>query len=313
MVFTVAGALLPVFGLILLGYVCGRVNVLGDRAFEVLNRFVIAITLPILTFRTLAHMDASDLAVPAMVGAVLGGAFITYALGYWIERYAGQNAAEANIVGLSASFSNTGFIGLPVALLVFGQASLGPVAVTMALYSSIVFGIAVLLSEMALHQQAGWAVSLRHAGAAIVRSPLIIMSVVGVFWACLGLPLSGPVDVLLQTLASATAPCALMAIGLFIAIPRETAAPAPIVRVTVMKLVAHPLITAGVILMSPPMPVLWKAVAILMAAMPCGAASFVIAGKAGRWAMEVSARAVTLTTVLASLTLIPFIWWLAMA
>ena len=63
MAVTIFGALMPVFGLILIGYICGRYDILGDRAFEVLNRFVIVITLPILTFRSIAHMDPRNLAV----------------------------------------------------------------------------------------------------------------------------------------------------------------------------------------------------------------------------------------------------------
>lgn len=310
MAMMIVGALAPVFGLILLGYGCGRYQVLGDRGFEVLNRFVITVTLPVLTFRTIARMDAGDLAVPSMIIAVLGGAFATYALGFAIERWQGRSAAEANIAGLSACFSNTGFVGLPVALLAFGQTALAPVAVAMVLYAAVVFTVAVLLSELTGNHTAGIAGGLKLATRAVARSPLITLSALGVIWAMLRLPLSGPLDVLLQTLASATAPCALTAIGLFMALPRESAAPGPISRITLMKLVVHPLITAGILMLLPPLPPMWAAMAILMAAMPCGATSFVLAGKAGRWAMELSAWTVTLTTTLAALSLIPIIWWL---
>lgn len=307
---TIVGALLPVFGLIVLGVYLGRIDLLGARAFEVLNRFVIAVTLPVLTFRTLARSDAADLAVPAMIAAVLGGAFLVYALGYAIERFAGRTAAEANIAGLASCFSNTGFVGLPVALLAFGEAALAPVAVTMALYAAVVFGVGVAISELAREQPGGAAAALRRAARAMMRSPLIMLSVLGVGWAMLGLPLSGPFDTLLATLASATAPCALVAIGLFIAQPRAEAAPAPIARVVTMKLVVHPLVTFALLLMLPPIPPLWGAMAVLMAAMPSGATSFVLAGGAGRWAMELSAWAVLLTTTLAALTLIPVLWLL---
>lgn len=308
MLMVILGALLPVFGLILLGFGCGRSQLLGDRAFEVLNRFVIMITLPVLTFRTLATMDPADLAVPSMLGAVLGGAFITYALGFHIERAFGRSRAEANIAGLSSSFSNTGFVGLPVATLAFGPAVLGPVAVTMALYAAVVFGVAVLLSELVSDADHGLRESGLRACRAILKTPLIIMSVAGAIWAIIGLPMTGPMDIFLQTLAGATAPCALVAIGLFISLPRQSAAPAPITRVVVLKLLVHPLITALLLFILPPMPPMWASMAILMAAMPAGASSFVLAGGAGRWAMELSAWAVTLTTSLAALTLVPILW-----
>jgi len=264
----------------------------------------------VLTFHTLARMDPGDLARPAMILAVLGGAFLTYALAYSVERIAGRTTAEANIAGLASCFSNTGFVGLPVALLAFGPASLAPGAVTMALYASVVFGVAVLLSEMAAGDGGGVIAGFRRTGGALVRSPLIMLALLGIAWSIARLPLSGPFDTMLATLAGATAPCALVAIGLFIALPRQSAAPAPIARVVLLKLVGHPLATAGLIVLLPPMPPLWGTIAILMAAMPSGSTSFVLAGRAGQWAMELSAWAVLLTTSLAAVSLVTALWLL---
>lgn len=304
------GALAPVFGLVLIGYVCGRNGILGDRAFEVLNRFVIAVTLPVLTFRSIAHMDPGSLAIPGMFVAVAGGALLIYAIGFALERRLGRSPGEANIAALSACFSNTGFIGLPIAQLAFGRESVAPVAVSMLIYSVIVFTVGVAMSEISAHRDHGIAAGLRIAGRSIVRSPLIVLAVTGVFWSVLRLPLSGPADVLLATLAQATAPCALTAIGTFMALPRRDAASGPIGRVVALKLVAQPLLTAGLLWLLPPIPPLWAKVAILMAAMPCGASGFVLAGKAGRWAMELSAWAITLTTAAAAGSLFVILWWL---
>lgn len=307
---SIVGAVFPVFGLVVLGVVLGRIDLLGPRAFEVLNRFVIAVTLPVLTFRTLAGTDPADLATPSMIAAVLGGAFIIYAMGYASARLSGRTMAEANIAGLAGCFSNTGFVGLPVALLAFGPGSLAPVAVAMALYSTVVFGVAVTLSETGSPAGGGIGAGLARAGRAMVRTPLIILSALGVLCAMLDLPLTGPLDTLLATLAGATAPCALVAIGIFIALPREEAAATPIARAVVLKLVLHPLATFGLLLLLPPIPPLWGATAVLMAAMPSGATSFVLAGGAGRWAMELSAWTVILTTTLAAVSLIPILWML---
>lgn len=312
MAMTILGALVPVFGLILLGYGCGRTNLLGDRAFEVLNRFVIAITLPVLTFRSIAQMDPRDLAMPQMFIAVIGGALTTYAVGFAIEKWLGRTSSEANIAGLCGCFSNTGFVGLPVALLTFGQASVAPVAVAMLIYSAVIFTVSMVISEMASNHGHGTWKGIALAAKAVSRNSLILLAVMGVIWSVLRLPLTGPIDVLLETLAQATAPCALTAIGIFIALPRQSAAPAPIGRSITLKLAVHPLITAGYVMLLPPMPSLWAKTAILMAAMPCGASSFVLAGKAGRWAMELSAWAVTLTTTLAALSLIAVLWSLGL-
>lgn len=306
----ILNALLPVFGLILVGHACGRYHILGDRAFEVLNRFVIAITLPILTFRSIAHMDPRDLAVPGMFAAVTLGALTTYAIGFTVERRFGRSAGEANIAALCACFSNTGFIGLPIAVLALGRESIAPVAVTMLIYSSIVFTVGMIMSEVTATHGHGMKAGLKLAARSVLRNPLILLSLAGVAWSKFHLPLAGPADQLLETLAQATAPCALTAIGIFTALPRENASPGPIGRVVALKLLGQPLITAAILWLLPPIPPLSAKVAILMAAMPSGASSFVLAGKAGRWAMELSAWAVTLTSTLASLSLIAVLWWL---
>jgi len=310
MAVTIFGALMPVFGLILIGYICGRYDILGDRAFEVLNRFVIVITLPILTFRSIAHMDPRNLAVPGMFAAVILGALSTYAIAFAIARWLGRSGANANIAALCSCFSNTGFIGLPIATLAWGPEAVAPVSVTMLIYSAIVFTVGLVMSEVTATESHGVATGLKLAARSTVRSPLILLAVAGCAWSVLRLPLTGPVDVLLATLAQATAPCALTAIGIFIALPRRTATPGPIGRVVALKLLVQPVITAAILWMLPPIPPLWTKVAILMAAMPCGASSFVLAGKAGRWAMELSAWAVMLTTTMASLSLIGVLWWL---
>ena len=310
MIMTTIGALAPVFGIILLGYLCGKANVLGEGAFEVLNRFVITITLPVLTFLSIARMPPQSLLVPAMPIAVVGGALIAYAIGFLVESRLGRKMAEANIAALCACFSNTGFIGLPIAVLTFGKAAIAPVAVTMLLYSAVIFTLSVVVSEVAAHRERGALHGLRVAGRAVMRNPLILLSSLGMAWSLLRLPLGGPMDTLLSTLAQATAACALTAIGMFISLPRRTARPGPIARAVVLKLAIHPLITAGLVFTVAPLPPLWAAVAVLMAAMPCGATSFVLAGKAGAWAQELSAWTVTLTTVLAAITLLPILWLL---
>ena len=144
-----------------------------------------------------------------------------------------------------------------------------------------------------------------------MRNPIIISAVLGVAWAASGLPLSGPADVMFEMLAGATAPCALIAIGLFLSRPRTSISPAVMGRIVSLKLVGQPLVTAGLLMLLPPLPPLWAKIAILMAAMPAGTSSFMLAGGAGERAREMSAWTIILTTSCAAATLVPILWLLA--
>jgi predicted permease len=307
---TILLTLVPVFGLILVGFACaGRLG-LSEHGFEILNRFVISLALPALTFRTIAHMRAVDLAQPSMLVALIGGALAIYAVSFALERELGRSAAHANIVALASCYSNTAFIGLPIAIIVFGPAALGPVTLAGAVYAAVIFGAGVLVGEVSGSQQSSRLAGVQAAMRAVSRNPLIIGAVAGIAWAILGLPLSGPVDMLLETLAAATPACALISIGLFIARKNPPAAHAVTARIVIFKLLVHPLVTLVLISLLPPMPPLWAKVAVLMAAMPTGTSSFVLAGNAGQWALQTSARAIILTVLFSAVSLLGVGWFL---
>ena len=73
-------------------------------------------------------------------------------------------------------------------------------AIVIALNAAVIFGFAVLVAEVAGNSGRGLAGAGR-AALAVVRNPLILSGALGVLWASLGLVLSGPLDVLLATLA----------------------------------------------------------------------------------------------------------------
>ncbi|WP_175227159.1 AEC family transporter, partial [Paraburkholderia humisilvae] len=56
--------LIPVFALILAGFVCRRRNLLGPTAASELNRFVVWLALPALLFDTMAHSTWHQLDQP---------------------------------------------------------------------------------------------------------------------------------------------------------------------------------------------------------------------------------------------------------
>jgi len=312
MLLTILSALAPIFGLILVGFGCARHKLLPETAFEVLNRLVISLTLPVLTFRSIAQMAAHDLASPQMIVAVAGGALAVYAVGFALEYARGKDPVRANIAALAACYSNTAFVGLPIAAILLGPGAIGPATLAGTLYAGVVFTTGVLVGELADNAGGARQQALRAAVTAVARSPLILGAVAGIVWALLGLPLAGPADTLLSTLAAATPACALISIGLFMGRANPPAERPVIARIALLKLIIHPLLTLGLVLVLPPMPPLWAKVAVLMAAMPTGTSSFVLAGRAGSWALQTSARAILVTVALAAVTLVPVVWLVLM-
>jgi malonate transporter len=59
-------AVLPIFALILAGWVCARRGILGPAATESLNNFTVWLALPALLFQAMADITASQIDIRAI-------------------------------------------------------------------------------------------------------------------------------------------------------------------------------------------------------------------------------------------------------
>jgi len=109
----VAEAVLPLFALILAGYVCGWRGLFGPGATNALNLFVVWLALPALLFQALAEARWSELDRPAFVAAIALGMLATFVP--WVAMARRRKPLpDASIEALAASYPNTGFMGVPL-------------------------------------------------------------------------------------------------------------------------------------------------------------------------------------------------------
>ncbi len=138
----------------------------------------------------------------------------------------------------------------------------------------------------------------------LVTNPLLIAPVIGALFLAFAVPVPAPLDNFLTLLGGAASPCALVALGLFIAERHEGARPsaATVGCLVGLKLVLQPLVTwflaTRLFALSTPL----TATAVLMAALPTGTGPFMIAEFYGREA-GITARVVLISTVLSLLTI----------
>ena len=75
-------AALPVFALILTGWLAARWRVLGEGATDALNRYVVYLSLPALLFRAMTQVDLAHMAHWGFVGAFAGGIAVTFLVSF---------------------------------------------------------------------------------------------------------------------------------------------------------------------------------------------------------------------------------------
>ncbi|MFT4132861.1 AEC family transporter [Labrys sp. (in: a-proteobacteria)] len=296
---------LPVFALILAGWLARRSNALGPHATREVNRLVVYLALPALLFDIMANADPARIWQPGFILAFALGCALIFVLALTIRLRQGCHLADAAIDGLNAGYANTGFMGFPLILAVVGQSGMAPTLVATIVTVCVLFAVAIVLIEASLQSQARRRDIARKTLLALIRNPLLVAPALGALVMVSGWPLPQTLDRFLKLLGGAASPCALIALGLFLAENTGRAAEAgrKVEALLIgLKLVAHPVATW--VIAAPILGLAPDAVhtAVLLAALPTGTGPFMLAEFYGRQAL-VTSRVVLATTILSVATL----------
>ena len=278
--------LTPVFGLIFLGWFLRRQKRLGEYAATELNRFVVWLCLPALLFYAMATSPISEIWNPGFVAAfTLSTMAVFTATLLWRIKHHGL--AVAGLDALSASYANTGYVGIPICLFVLGDAGLAPALISSLIVVSVLFAIAVICVEISLQKGQGAGAALRKVSVALLKNPLIVSPFLGVIWNLAQLPLPDLASTFLQLIGDATVPCALVSLGAFLA-HKQPGSSQGAVPLVLIKLIVHPALTWLLAYHVFHLPPLWASAAVLLAALPTGTGPYMLAELYGQEASVVS-------------------------
>ncbi|MEC9369304.1 MAG: AEC family transporter [Pseudomonadota bacterium] len=294
---------LPVFAIIAAGFACGHYRLLGPDSSEALNRFVYWVALPVLLFRAMATVDIGVVFEPGFLSAYVLGQMLVWLLALFLARTLyGRGLAEGAMHGMSGVYGNTGYMGIPLALAAYGEPAAVPTILVTVINAVLIVAVAAILIEIGQSRGGG----LRRLGAdiglSLARNPMLISALLGMVWAATGAPLPGPLDGFTRILGAAAGPCALFAIGLFLVGRPLREGLSEVGCMTVLKLLVQPAVTAVLVLYVFDVDPLWAVIAILMAATPTGAGSFVLAQAYGLYVQRTSS-VILISTVLSIFTL----------
>jgi len=272
--------ILPVFALVLIGWI-GRVRqLLSPAAFQGLRDVVFFLAMPALLFSAIVNAPPFDLV--AVTSVYFTASLSIFACGFAFARLLRCPLATAAMLGLNSAYGNTVMVGIPVIVAALGPEALPSLLAIVALHSAILLPLASALVEMDRGGRRSWT-AMAGAVAAALRNPIIVSIFVAFLWRAAHLSLPDPVGELLRLLSAASTPLALICLGGSLPPLNARALDAEAGRL------AH--------LQGLPL-----TVAILLGAMPTGANAFLLARHDERLA-EVSAATVVVTTLLSPLTL----------
>jgi predicted permease len=195
---------------IAVGWVVGRVGILGPEGAGVLSRLSFYVATPALLLLTLADADPRVLVSAALVGTA-GSAVLSALLYVGVARWRWRlPAAELTTGGLASSYVNAGNLGVPISVYVLGDASfVAPVLLFQVLVLAPV-GLAVLAGSRTTEE----APPRRRTLTQPLRTPVVVGCALGVLLAATGVTLPPLVLEPVHLVAALAVPAALLAYGM---------------------------------------------------------------------------------------------------
>ena len=293
---------LPFFALIGTGWLAGRLRVFPPEATSWLTRFVFFFALPAMLFNFSATLDLGALFDLRFVLAYLAGSLLVWVLVYAVARGNGTPVLDAAMLANTGMTGNTGFLGVPMLVVLLGPPAIGPVLMVLTLDMVVFSTLITLIIAAARHGRLGPG-TLVPVIKGIVGNPMIVSMLAGLTWSALHLPMPAPAAEFLTLLGGAATPGALFAIGASLA-HRLMRRPGAALGLSFAKLVLHPAAVGVAALLLAVDPVA-AGVMVAAAALPVAGNVYILAHHFGIAQERVSAAILISTAI--SIATIPYV------
>jgi predicted permease len=306
----IAELILPVFAVILTGWIVGYTGYLSRALSDALIHFAYNIAMPALLIVTIAQEPGHSLIAWRFLVAFGGGSLLCFMLVFGIMSIHGsRSVASRTMHGMAASMTNTGFVALPVLQAIYGHRAVLPAAIATVFVAVVMFPVAMVLLELGQRDGHGSGTASMVTVRRILLNPMVISTLVGMLLSVIGLRLPRPVSAYLGILADALTPCALFAIGLGLSISGLRANIGRASVLSAVKLIVMPLIVYG-LSVSLGLDPLYTIAAVICAAVPTAKTVYILAGEYRCEEMLV-ASTVSMTTLASIVSLVAWLYGLS--
>jgi hypothetical protein len=296
----VIAALLPVFLLIVLGFILKRSLMRLDTQWHGLERLTYYVLFPMLLIQTLVKADLTKVPVAGVGGALmlsaLAMALLCLAIRPWLSGLAIDGPAFTSLFQGAIRWQT--YVALAVSSNLYGDTGLALASVAMVAIIPLVnvFSVAVLAHYASPEKQSARAIVMT-----VVRNPLIWACAIGMALNVLHAPLPKIWHEVADSLGRSSLAIGLLVTGAGLHLegllrPRAAAAIGVVLKLILMPALAIGLALAFALTGSN------LAIVAVCAAVPCSSSAYVLARQMGGDA-PLLAQIITLQTILAAITM----------
>lgn len=300
---------LPVYMIIVIGYVSVRFRYLDQPGIAALGRFTLRVSLPALIFSAIAFSEKDTAINWTLAIGYLLASLCVLAFGFVVMRVGfGQGKGVSWIHGLAMANSNSGFIGFSVASMVFPETALSVLAWIMIVENVVVIPLAIVLADISAGESRSLRQSVKKACLSFIKNPLVIAVALGLIVRLSGVQMPAQVQTTIKMLASVAPIIALFVVGGIVAQYQVSPYWRRTAVIAAGKLALHPIAVFVVLWVMLGADDPYMMTAVLFAAVPM-LTIYPILG-AAHDAEQVCATALIATTVLSFVTVSGLIWLL---
>ena len=297
---------LPFFMLIALGFVAGKINFFSEEATAFLTKFVFYFALSAMLFRFSANLSLEAILDWQFVLAYLSATTVVYVIATRAALRRMAPMTEAAVEAQCAVIGNVGFLGIPMLVLLLGEAAVGPVMMVLAV-DLIVFGSLIVILITGSRDGRMSPRVLITVTVGLIKNPMIVSISLGLVVSSMNVTIPVPVNEFLGLLGAAATPGALFAIGASLAY-KSAERVAIAGWLSFCKLVLHPAAVAVAALFVFDVAPYAAGVMIAAAALPVAGNVYIIAQHYGVAPTRVSAS-ILLSTMASVVTVSLVIAW----
>ena len=207
----------PLFILVLLGYGLTRWAGWPKPVSDALTRFVFAVAIPALLFRLMSDFSRLPPVDPRLLIAYFGSCFVVFAVGRFIaNRIFRLDGVSQSVFALGGIFANVVLLGVPLAKITLGEASIPVVSLVVVFNSLTLWTLVTVSVEWARHRKMSWA-GYMQAAKAVLTNPVVASILLGTAWGLTAIPLPAIADGTLELIGQAAIPLSLIALGMGLA------------------------------------------------------------------------------------------------
>ena len=299
---TVLSLTLPFFGLIFLGFMAAKFFNKEQSASDWLTIFVVYFTVPALLFSLLSKAPIEELGNVTFIIATTGSTLLVFLLAFLVTKSRHKlGIAATSLRAAAGSYSNCGYLGVPLAVAAFGSSAAIPATLIVCFDSLLIFLLVPVFIALGRPDWLGFGTVLNDILNRIIFNPLILGCLAGILAAYFEFTPPGPINRIIEYLSTAAAPCALFALGVTVGSRAVDSSSSGVSANIFFKLIVHPLVLLGVLLLVGITGV-WLKTAVLIASLPTALGVYVIANQAQVETQNVSST-ILYSTVISLITI----------